>query len=453
MYVHILLVLFFNFKLSTDVSSLVKPAKSEEAEEPANTNPNNYYCGQSRDDAALHCHPCPSGSLTDCQDVTHGCFSNVDSCATSIPAATGNSGNSASLDDILNNLANSHGTTDITTSNGNNSPMVPAPTPSNPSPTVVNNNANPTATVSNPILDDESTYKPTESPTLPPWTNAPFVPYRGPKRDKTVIGYYASWQWYDRNKFADPKNIDFSKYDRINYAFFQPDKEGNIYGTDEWADPQLLWGEYDYAPQSQVMEGPGRNYFCSWDGPLQSQHNCATHKGDGIIALAKAAGAQVMPSIGGWTLSDNFPTIAATEAGRQAFAANCVKLIEEYDFDGIDIDWEYPAYEDHSGTPEDTVNYTYFLQSIRDALDKLGEAKGRYFPLTAALPCGPDKIEKIQVDKIKDILDELVSAFLVVLHCCNILSRVVLVLISTAIYNASITNSPNTLFPPCFLRT
>ena len=44
-----------------------------------------------------------------------------------------------------------------------------------------------------------------------------------------------------------------------------------------------------------------------------------------------------MPSIGGWTLSDNFPTIAATEAGRKAFAANCVKLIEEYDFDGIDI--------------------------------------------------------------------------------------------------------------------
>ena len=70
-------------------------------------------------------------------------------------------------------------------------------------------------------------------------------------------------------------------------------------------------------------------------------------------------------------------------------------------------DWEYPAYEDHSGTPADTVNYTYFLQAIRDALDKLGQAKGRYFPLTAALPCGPDKIEKIQVDKIKDILDEL----------------------------------------------
>ena len=83
-----------------------------------------------------------------------------------------------------------------------------------------------------------ATPQPSISPTLPPWTNAPFVPYSGPARPKIVIGYYAAWQWYDRNKFADPKNVDFSKYDRINYAFFQPDKQGRLYGTDEWA------GEY-----------------------------------------------------------------------------------------------------------------------------------------------------------------------------------------------------------------
>ena len=101
-------------------------------------------------------------------------------------------------------------------------------------------------------------------------------------------------------------------------------------------DPQLLWGEYDYA-SPQITTGPNRNYFCSWDGPLPTQHNCATHKGDGILDRAKAAGVQVMPSIGGWTLSDNFPTIAASEVGRREFAKNCVRLIEEYGFDGIDI--------------------------------------------------------------------------------------------------------------------
>jgi chitinase len=344
----------------------------------------------------------------DCGDVTHGCFRGIDACAASAAAgaasgdnsaANTSQGNNADLDELLNKLASQTSTTTTAeeakhpTSNFNTSPMA---SPSVPS---VHVNSNPSQVA-------EEANKPTESPTLPPWTNAPFVPYKGGKRDKTVIGYYASWQWYDRNKFADPKNVDFSKYDRINYAFFQPDKQGRIYGTDEWADPQLLWGDYDYA-SPQITSGPDRNYFCSWDGPSPSQHNCATHKGDGILDRAKAVGVQVMPSIGGWTLSDNFPTIAASEELRREFAKNCVRLIEEYGFDGIDIDWEYPAYEDHSGTPADTVNYTYFLQAIRDALDKLGQAKGRYFPLTAALPCGPDKIEKIQVDKIKDILDEL----------------------------------------------
>ncbi len=44
---------------------------------------------------------------------------------------------------------------------------------------------------------------------------------------------------------------------------------------------------------------------------------------------------EVYPSIGGWTLSDPFPALAANEATRLTFAANCVKLIEDYDFDGI----------------------------------------------------------------------------------------------------------------------
>ena len=32
---------------------------------------------------------------------------------------------------------------------------------------------------------------------------------------KTIIGYYASWQWYDRNKLAAPINMDFTKVTRV----------------------------------------------------------------------------------------------------------------------------------------------------------------------------------------------------------------------------------------------
>ena len=38
---------------------------------------------------------------------------------------------------------------------------------------------------------------------------------------KTIIAYYASWQWYDRDGLAAPKNLDHSKVTRYNFAFFQ----------------------------------------------------------------------------------------------------------------------------------------------------------------------------------------------------------------------------------------
>ncbi|KAL3806783.1 hypothetical protein ACHAXA_003902, partial [Cyclostephanos tholiformis] len=135
---------------------------------------------------------------------------------------------------------------------------------------------------------------------------------------------------------------------------------------------------------------------------------CAARKiRTGLIQLAHDAGVEVYPSIGGWTLSHSFPKLAANSTSRVNFANNCVKLIEAYDFDGIDIDWEYPGYVDHNGTVEDTVNYSLFLEEIRKALDALGEKKGQTYGLTAALPCGPDLIDNIQIDVVNDYLDEL----------------------------------------------
>lgn len=75
-----------------------------------------------------------------------------------------------------------------------------------------------------------------------------------------------------------------------------------------------------------------RNYHCSWDQP---ERVCNYHQVEkGIVALAHKVGVEVMPSIGGWTLNDNFSTIANSASGREHFARQCVELIEEYDFDG-----------------------------------------------------------------------------------------------------------------------
>jgi GH18 family chitinase len=150
---------------------------------------------------------------------------------------------------------------------------------------------------------------------------------------KTIVGYYASWQWYDRNKKAAPENMDFRKVQRVNFAFFQIDTQGNMWGTDAWADPNLLFGPYNWNP------GEGSKKYCSWDGPNMKACNHHNYE-QGLIHLVHAAGAEIYPSIGGWTLSDAFPAMAASSQARANFAKQCVELIEEYGFDGIDIDWE-----------------------------------------------------------------------------------------------------------------
>ncbi|KAM0106913.1 hypothetical protein ACP6JB_007494 [Aspergillus fumigatus] len=53
--------------------------------------------------------------------------------------------------------------------------------------------------------------------------------------------------------------------------------------------------------------------------------------------------------------------------------------MNKYGFDGIDIDWEYPAAEDRGGAARDTANLVTFLSELRDAL-------GSRFGLTCTLP-------------------------------------------------------------------
>jgi len=222
----------------------------------------------------------------------------------------------------------------------------------------------------------------------------------GGNHDKQIIGYYASWQWYDRSKLAKPANIDFNKFTRVNFAFFQLDEEGNIWGTDEWADPRLLFGDVTGDCQPGALQ-----CRCSWTKP-QSK-SCFYHlESTGLISLVHSARRDIYPSIGGWTLSDAFPPMAANAASRRKFARNCRSLIVDYNFDGIDLDWEYPGYAAHSGTEADTVNFNLLLRDIREELDTLSGETGKDYGLTAALPCGPSNIKNIDIGTVTQFLTE-----------------------------------------------
>lgn len=200
---------------------------------------------------------------------------------------------------------------------------------------------------------------------------------------RQIIGYYPSWQMYKRGGLMTPDNLDYSRYTILNYAFFAPDSLGYIAGTDAWADSILLRGQFDYGAVIQPAYIPNTS----------------------IIDYAHAWGVRVMISIGGWTLSEYFPRIAADPIRRKRFASECVRILRMYNFDGIDIDWEYPGYTEHKGTPADKRNFTLLMQEIRDSIDTYGKKIKYDFYLTAALGANDINIVNIEWDKIQNILD------------------------------------------------
>lgn len=58
----------------------------------------------------------------------------------------------------------------------------------------------------------------------------------------------------------------------------------------------------------------------------------------------KHPGVKLMLSVGGWTRSQMFHEMASTPANRKVFIDSCVEFLKDFpDFDGIDLDWEYPG--------------------------------------------------------------------------------------------------------------
>ncbi|HEY2981031.1 MAG TPA: glycosyl hydrolase family 18 protein [Anaerolineales bacterium] len=85
-----------------------------------------------------------------------------------------------------------------------------------------------------------------------------------------------------------------------------------------------------------------------------------------LIETAHSHSVRVCISVGGWGWDSAFEQLAASAESRAAFVQNLMAVIYEYQFDGADIDWEYP---DPGASAQ---NFLKLVTEVRTAMpDKL----------------------------------------------------------------------------------
>ncbi|WP_018752465.1 glycosyl hydrolase family 18 protein [Paenibacillus sanguinis] len=230
--------------------------------------------------------------------------------------------------------------------------------------------------------------------------------------DYKIVAYYPSWGAYARN--FNVYDIDASKITHINYAFADIAWDGRHGNPDPTGPNPVTWptqdekGQTIHVPNGTIVLGDpwidtGKQFPGDvWDQPYAGN----------IHQLNKLKQAnphlKTIISVGGWTWSNRFSDVAASQVTRETFANSAVDFLRKFNFDGVDLDWEYPVsggLPGNSYRAEDKQNYTKLLQEIRTKLDAAGAADGKHYLLTIASGASPAFVNNTELGNIASIVD------------------------------------------------
>lgn len=80
---------------------------------------------------------------------------------------------------------------------------------------------------------------------------------------------------------------------------------------------------------------------------------------------------KVSLAIGGWNEgSKNYSTLVANPQQRGHFVKQVTGFVRKYNFDGLDLDWEYPT--QRGGSPQDRENFVALTKELREEFDNYG---------------------------------------------------------------------------------
>lgn len=186
-----------------------------------------------------------------------------------------------------------------------------------------------------------------------------------------VIGYYEAWSTAERGYYGmSPDAIPPGYYTHINFAFASIDPDTF----------ELIPGSYQADDFMRRIQG---------------------------IKLIQPD-IKIWIAVGGWRFNDPGPTamtfseIAASTEAQDAFISSLIKIMNTYSFDGLDLDWKYPAAEDRGGRDEDIKNFVSFMERMRKTLDDKGMKKKG---LSLTLPSSYWYLKYFDIQKLEKSVD------------------------------------------------
>lgn len=104
-------------------------------------------------------------------------------------------------------------------------------------------------------------------------------------------------------------------------------------------------------------------------------------------------------AVGGWENSQYFSNVVGNARLRSQFIQNILTVLNDYNFDGVDIDWEYPGTGGATtGTKADKANYVTFLKELRG---KVGNTK----LISIAAAAGEEAMQGFDIKNIVKYVD------------------------------------------------